>query len=421
MKSKTRIPNLPIRPTASAVIISALTLLPAQASTYGDDIAFLRKHTRIIELGQGDSKLAVAPAWQGRVMTSTAKGSTAHGFGWIGREAVKLGILPQDQRTGLNRHIHVFGGEERLWLGPEGGRFALFFPPGVKQEFEHWKTPALLDTEPFPIVSQTPLSVSFQRQAELTNRAGTTFLLTLSREIEWKNKTSIATLLETDVPENLNAVAYTTTNSLTNRGDQPWTRETGAPSIWLLGMFKPSSATTIVIPLVDSATKAVNTDYIGFGPIPENRARIAGTTLFFKGDGTSRGKLGVAPHASKAIAGSWQADTGVLTLVRFDPPDDPPKAKWPYVDSQWSDDLPPFAGDVINAYNDGPPEPGAKPLGPFYEIESSSPALFLKPGESHTHRQTTIHLQGPRDDIQTLTLATLGVSLDQIESALPNP
>ena len=133
MKSKIRIPNQPIRPTASAVIISALTLLPAQASTYGDDIAFLRKHTRIIELGQGDSKLAVAPAWQGRVMTSTAKGSTAHGFGWIGREAVKLGILPEDQRTGLNRHIHVFGGEERLWLGPEGGRFALFFPPGVKQ------------------------------------------------------------------------------------------------------------------------------------------------------------------------------------------------------------------------------------------------------------------------------------------------
>ena len=51
----------------------------------------------------------------------------------------------------LAKHIHVFGGEERLWFGPEGGPFALFFPPKVEQTFANWKTPAAIDTEPFEV------------------------------------------------------------------------------------------------------------------------------------------------------------------------------------------------------------------------------------------------------------------------------
>jgi hypothetical protein len=89
------------------------------------------------------------------------------------------------------------------------------------------------------------------------------------------------------------------------------------------------------------------------------------------------------------------------------------------VDSQWTEDVDPFGGDEINSYNDGPPEPGAKPLGPFYELETSSPALFLKPGESLTHTQTTLHLTGPRASLDAIALHNLGVGLDAIEKALP--
>ena len=54
---------------------------------FADDVAFLRQHTTLIVLGgAGGAQVAVAPEYQGRVMTSTADGTAS--FGWIGRDAV---------------------------------------------------------------------------------------------------------------------------------------------------------------------------------------------------------------------------------------------------------------------------------------------------------------------------------------------
>jgi hypothetical protein len=74
---------------------------------------------------------------------------------------------------------------------------------------------------------------------------------------------------------------------------------------------------------------------------------------------------------------------------------------------------------VVNSYNDGPPAPGAKPLGPFYELETSSPAAALGPGESLRHVHRTFHFQGPRPELDALARRLLGAPLDAIEQALP--
>jgi len=84
----------------------------------------------------------------------------------------------------------------------------------------------------------------------------------------------------------------------------------------------------------------------------------------------------------------------------------------------WEVQKEPFAGDVVNSYNDGPPAPGAKPLGPFYELETSSPAAALPAGASLVHRHRTIHLTGDRAVLDTIASKALGVSLDVITSAL---
>ncbi len=84
----------------------------------------------------------------------------------------------------------------------------------------------------------------------------------------------------------------------------------------------------------------------------------------------------------------------------------------------WEIQKEPFAGDVVNSYNDGPPEPGKKPLGPFYELETSSPAAALAPGASLTHVHRTFHVQGDAKDLDALALELLGVSLATIEKAL---
>ena len=87
------------------------------------------------------------------------------------------------------------------------------------------------------------------------------------------------------------------------------------------------------------------------------------------------------------------------------------------MNSLWEEQKEPYGGDAINAYNDGPVEPGGKPLGPFYELETSSPALALAPGESYEHVSRTVHLVGPEADLDAVARAMLGVGLDAIRHA----
>src|SRR5688500_5609175 len=88
-----------------------------------------------------------------------------------------------------------------------------------------------------------------------------------------------------------------------------------------------------------------------------------------------------------------------------------------YVNSMWEIQREPYKGDVINSYNDGPPAPGKAPLGPFYELETSSPALRLSPGQRHTHVHRTFHLVGPDSDLDRIARATLGVGLTEMRAA----
>jgi len=125
--------------------------------------------------------------------------------------------------------------------------------------------------------------------------------------------------------------------------------------------------------------------------------------------------VGIPRPRARPVMGSWDADRGALTIVRYTLPDEAPDG---YVNSLWTDDAEPYAGDVVNSYNDGPPEPGADPMGPFYELESSSPAARLAPGESLEHAHRTVHLVGPRAALDAVARAELGVDLDAIERAL---
>jgi hypothetical protein len=77
----------------------------------------------------------------------------------------------------------------------------------------------------------------------------------------------------------------------------------------------------------------------------------------------------------------------------------------------------PYVGDVVNSYNDGPSETGEQ-MGAFYEIESLSPALALKPGESLVHKQRTVHIQCDAAALARLAKATLGVEAATVRQAM---
>ena len=376
---------------------------------YEDDLALLRRHLAVVELAapEGAGRVAVVAAYQGRVMTSTVTGPEGWSLGWINEELISSG------RT--LAHMNPYGGEDRLWLGPEGGQFALFFEAQAPFDLEHWQTPPLVDTEPFEMVAGDSTHVVFRREAKLVNRAGFTFHLGIERTVRMLTRAQVRRHLGRDLPLDAKVVAFQTENRVTNLGETPWTKSRGLPSIWILGMFPPSPGATVVIPFepgpASERGRVVNDAY--FGKVPNERLVVGADALFFRGDGRHRSKIGIPPRRARPLCGSYDPDRRLLTLVQFsfDPKDTD------YVNSMWEMQERPFDGDVVNSYNDGPPALGAAPLGPFYELETSSPALALAPGRSHTHVHRTIHFEGDEAALGELARGTLGVSLAKIRGA----
>lgn len=415
MKNISRIPICLLFMTTLGTI-ACHTRSTEGTGAFQEDVKFMRQHTPIILLKDGASAVAIAPAYQGRVMTSTYDRKSGPSFGWINRPVIEQGVLTEEEAKGrLEQHIHVFGGEERFWLGPEGGQYALFFKPGDRFEFADWKTPAAIDTEAFELVSKTATQASFRHEAKLMNFSGTVFKMGIERDIRLLDTDAVEKELGIDIPDGLQQVSYESDNRITNIGKEAWVPEGGLPSIWILGMYNPSPKTNVVIPFkkgsVAKLGPKVNDSY--FGKVPPDYLKVEDDGLFFRGDGTLRSKIGINPQRSLGIAGSYDAEGQVLNIVTYNVQEAPNG----FVNSMWEHQKEPYAGDVINAYNDGPPEPGADPLGPFYELETSSPAAALQPGETMRHIQRTFHLQGPEALLAPLARQLLGTELETIKTA----
>ena len=373
---------------------------------YGFDLQLLQKHLKPVELKQGKACVLIAPEYQGRVMTSSASGLKGFSFGWINRELIASGKVQP--------HINAYGGEERLWFGPEGGQFSVFFAKNAAFDLAHWQTPACIDTEAFHIESADATSAVFSKKVQVTNYSGFVFDVELTRKVSLLDQAAIARQLRMVLPAGLQMVAYETDNRLKNTGTRPWTQETGALSIWLLGMMNPSPDATVVIPYKKGDLgPIVKDDY--FGKVPAERLKITDDGIFFKADGKSRSKIGVPPKRALPVFGSYDASNQLLTLVEttIDP------AASAYVNSAWEIQKDPFAGDVINSYNDGPQADGSQ-IGAFYELESSSKAALLQPGETLAHVQRTFHFEGEPAALNQIAVAKLGVSLEHIKAVFGN-
>ena len=178
------------------------------STTFSEDVRFLGEHTQIIRLlaNNDESQILVAPAWQGRVMTSTCAEDDGPSFGWINYDLVEKGIAPEAERSGIEKHIHVFGGEERIWLGPEGGQYSLFFAPSTRDyDFDSWKTPALMDTEAFDVVEKFSSSVSFKKSGALVNKAGFEFDFVIARNVKLLGVAETEQLIGTKVDSAVNS------------------------------------------------------------------------------------------------------------------------------------------------------------------------------------------------------------------------
>jgi hypothetical protein len=370
--------------------------------TYGYDLDFLKKNDSVLVLknADGQAQVIVSAKYQGKVFTSTADGLSGRSFGWINYKTFA---------ADTDSHMNAYGSENRLWLGPEGGKFSLFFKPGTKMEFPYWHTPKAFDTEAWQVVSSDDKTVAMSKDMDLLNYAGTQLKLKIERNISILENSAIESELGVKLNTKTKAVGFTADNALTNTGTIEWTPKTGAPCMWNLDMFTPSAKVVIIIPYNNAKTaKVATTDY--FGQIPADRISYKNNVLYFKADGKSRGKLGITPKRVMPVIGSYDAENNVLTIAKFDIDNN-----GLYLNQEWRTDREPLSGDAVNAYNDGPLADGSQ-MGPFYEIESVSPAAFLKPGGKLQHAHKVFHFTGDKAELNTIAQKVLGVTLAEVEA-----
>ncbi|MDB4994747.1 MAG: hypothetical protein JWM74_2179 [Myxococcaceae bacterium] len=391
---------------------AAVAPSPAAAPRFADDLAFLTQHGPVHVLeAPGGGRVALSAKYQGRVMTSAVDPS-GRSFGWVHRAFIASGktATPFDN----------YGGEDRFWLGPEGGQFALYFPPGKPFAFDDWQVPAALQEGAWELAEASTSRAVFRHAMKLTNWSGTAFSVDVERTIELVGNDAARTVLGFDaagVP-GVKSVAFESRNKITNSGTSAWKRETGLPSVWILAMYAPAADGHVVIPFVPGSVAEkgpiVNDAY--FGKVPADRLTVHEDRGFltFRSDGTYRSKIGLGPARARPVLGSYSAGAKLLTIVSYDVPA-PRKSPPPYVNSMWEQQKEPYGGDVVNSYNDGAPAPGKPPLGGFYELETSSPAAELSPGQSLTHTHRTFHFVGEASALEPIAKAVLGVSLSEIK------
>jgi len=175
-------------------------------------------------------------------------------------------------------------------------------------------------------------------------------------------------------------------------------------------MFNPTPSTTVFIPYKQEGEGViVNDDY--FGKVPADRLLVDNETIYFKIDGKFRSKIGLPFQRATELCGSYDSEKMVLTLLWCSIPATPE----PYVNSKWGEQEDPYSGDVINSYNDGPVEDGSI-MGPFYEIETSSPGAALQPMETLKHTQRIMHFQGEEADLAKMVQQLFNLDLNDIIS-----
>jgi len=345
--------------------------------TFQEDFDFLKQYTDVIVLEKGDCKLLLCPEFQGRVLTSTSEGWQGKSNGWINYDLIASGQT--------HPFLNAYGGEDRIWLGPEAGQFGLFFKNGEPFDVAHAKTPAALDREAFDIQKKiNKTGIQFNKKFSCLNYSNYEFHLELNRKVQLLDDVDF---LYNKAVENIQYIGYRSQNKLTNKGNEGWSKETGLLSLWSIGMFPASPNSQVIIPLdSDNSDKAGKTSVSSyFSVLNEGRLKTKDGVLYFLGDGNFRSKIGIQSKDAGAFICGLDLSRQSLSIIRFKKSDETD-----FVNSLWEIQDKPYGGDLLNSYNDGPNDKGES-LGVFYELESSSPALQLQSEESYTHWQEIWH------------------------------
>lgn len=373
----------------------------ADTWTFGKDLDFLKKQADCIVIGESESFVAISPKLQGRVMTSTLEGAEGYSIGWINRK------LLEDQKE--ESYLNNFGGEDRLWFGPEATDFSLFFQKNALSIGENWKIPYDIQSA-WEVSAQTQKQVRIEKNMNLTNAQGFKFTLRALREISYISKADAAQILGIEIPDSVKSVAFQSFNKVINKGDKKWEEASGLISMNIFSCFHANKATYGFVPynegehlgniITDSYNEPVGTDRLSIYP---NFVRM-------RLDGIKLAEINVNPKRSKGIFGAYDSDRNILTIVSYIRPGGLKK----YMPANWRKTNNILDGDALSMFNNGSPKEGYFEADRFYETSTHSPALALEPEAAQIHIQRVFHFKGSEYELGAIAYKLLGVSIKNL-------
>lgn len=379
--------------------------------SFGQELSFFNKYNiDTVILGEDDSLIAVSPAWQARVMTSTFGGVKSPALGWINRELIAF--KKDDVQT------NQVGGEDRFWVGPQGGEGSLFFPQGKIFSEENWMPPAFITKEEWKLVAKNQMQAKFEKTAQFENAKGVQFKIKAEREISVLTKKQVAEILGIEIPSGVNMVAFQSLNKIINAGQKEWSPANGTINISVQSCFNATKNTFVFIPYrqgdLTKLGDIMRDDYY------EPSVSIAGSSkrlvvtdeyIRFKSDGRVLSGISIPPRRSEGVALSYDDKNKVLTIITYLRP----IGNRTYLPSSWrrsanaTND-----GDAISIFNNGPLNRTSAPADAFFEISTYSPALMIAPNKSQFHLQRTFHFSGSEYDLGLISYKLAGLSIGQL-------
>ncbi len=363
---------------------------------YIEDVEAIATKTDVIELlsDNGKGRIAIAPAIQGKVLTTTYDGLQGVSNGWINRLAIE----------GDHLDIAAIGGEDRVWFGPLGSQHSFYFQQIKPLDEGHWNVPASLSSEPYQLKKFILKEVLMAKTIKLINHIGTEFKFEVLRKIKLLEKEDIEQNLNITFDESLDYVAYESAHSVQNKGDHAWKKETGLVSIWNAGMFEGTDHTVVIIPTEKMAS--LDNVYKYLGPLDSDRLQLKNDVMLFKTDGKYRSKIGIPHVMAPDIYGCYAQERNRLTIVQYR------KTKETmYSNSHVTEQENPYEGEIIPIYNHGTMDYSTTHKTSFFELESTSAFVELPPNRHIGHYHRVYHFSGSENALNQLSESLLKISL----------
>ena len=266
--------------------------------------------------------VVVCPKLVGRVMCMSFAGAEGTSRAFVNSAQLQKGFCNHVSGAGSGGWNN-FGGIERIWFTPEGGRFGLSFPPGAIQNLENYVIPPAMQEQQYCVSGKSAdgNSLTFAAPIALTNYQGNAVKLSVRRQITVLDECPF----RADLGQNIQCVGFQSKTWATNAGEKPLSRDATPLGLWTLGIYNSGPRTVVLLPYRQGPEEAlgppVTTEYLRLlglpGGMPARQWAVNDGCVVIKADGRLQIKIEMRRRRALGRLASLDLDTLSLDIVEF--------------------------------------------------------------------------------------------------------